>query len=75
MSGHTIKNSITTIKPGWPFLLLFIFLVFMILMNIMRWDKSFFSSDIKTFMKQRPVKENFYSIISKSDKIWFLSEN
>ena len=75
MSGHTIANSITSIKPGWPFLILFVFLIFLILMNIMNWEKSFFSSDIKTFMKQRSAKENFFSIISKSDKVWFLSEN
>jgi hypothetical protein len=75
LSGHTIGNSITNIKPGWPFLILFLVMILFRIMEYFGWEKYIQSSEIKDFMNLKSKKEEFVNIISSSDKKWFLSEN
>ena len=62
-------------KPGWPFIILFGFIVILIVMDFFEKTRNLFTGDIKEFMKTDPLRENFFSIISKPDKVWLLSEN
>ena len=71
---HTIYGSLTTFKPGWPFLFLGLIIIVGRIIDFMDFEKYFYSSDIKELLKKKPKSESFYQIISKSDKLWLLAE-
>ena len=75
MTCHTFSDSITKNKPGLPLFILFVISFILIIIKYFDYKRTLFSSDIKEFLKAEPIKENFFSIISKPDKIWYLLEN
>ena len=73
--GHTVVGALTSFKPGWPFLFLFVFMIFSRIFDYSGLiERLQHSSAIKKYLKQKPKSESFYQIISKSDKLWLLAE-
>ena len=61
-------------KPGFPFLILFVFLILLRFVDIFGFEKFVYSEEVTDLLKDEPKQENFYEIIPESDRKWLLSE-
>lgn len=74
-AGHEIGESLISFdKPGWPFLILGGITICSRFMDYFGIEKYLYSEGIHEILKHKNKSESFYTIISKSDKLWLLQE-